>query len=98
MSLALRLRPEAERDLSDAAIWYEAQLAGLGHRFLDEVENAFSAIAEAPRRYPVVHKSMRRMLIRRFPFGVYYRIEKSAIVVLAVMHASRNPRRWKGRS
>ena len=82
----------------DAAAWYEDQRRGLGNRFLDEVVSAFSAISEAPRMFPSVHRNTRRALIRRFPFGVYYRIEGTEIVVVAVMHASRDPRRWKSRT
>ncbi len=82
----------------DAAAWYEDQRRGLGNRFLDEVVSAFSAISEAPRMFPSVHRNTRRALIRRFPFGVYYRIEGTEIVVVAVMHASRDPRRWKSRA
>lgn len=97
MTLEVRLRPEAEQDLTDAAAWYERQLPGLGHRFLDEVLVALSSIAEAPLIYPIVHRNTRRMLIHRFPFGVYYRVEDATIVVLAVMHGSRDPRRWQSR-
>lgn len=95
MTLGVRLRSEAEQDLSDAAAWYEEQLPGLGHQFLDEVLAAFSSITEAPLMYPVIHRNARRALIRRFPFGVYYLVENTAIVVVAVMHGSRDPRRWK---
>jgi plasmid stabilization system protein ParE len=97
MIVAVRLRPEAERDLADAATWYEDQLPGLGNRFLDEVLITFSAIAEAPLKYPTLHRDTRRALIHRFPFGIYFRVENTAIVVLAVMHGSRNPHRWKAR-
>ena len=48
MTLEVRLRPEAERDLADAAAWYEAQRQGLGNGFLDEVLTMLSSIAEAP--------------------------------------------------
>ncbi len=98
MILEVRLRPEAEQDLADAATWYEEQLAGLGHQFLDRVLQTFSAISETPLMYPVVHRNTRRALIYRFPFGVYYRVEDTAIVVIAVMHGSRDPRRWKIRA
>ncbi len=98
MTLELRLRPEAELDLAEAALWYEEQGSGLGHQFLDEVLAVFSTIAEAPLMYPIVHRSTRRALIHRFPFGVYYRVETTVIVVVAVMHGSRNPHRWKSRT
>jgi plasmid stabilization system protein ParE len=98
MTFEVRLRPEAEQDLSDAAVWYEERLSGLGHQFLDEVLTAFASLAKAPLRYPVVHRNTRRVLIHRFPFGVYYRAENNAIVVIAIMHGSRDPRRWKTRT
>lgn len=98
MTLELRLRPEAELDLSDAALWYEGQRSGLGHEFLDEVLAIFPKLTEAPLSYPTVHRNTRRALIHRFPFGVYYRVETTAIVVVALMHGSRHPRRWKTRT
>ncbi len=98
MTLEVRLRPEAEQDLSDAATWYEEQLPGLGHQFLDRVLQTFSAISGTPLMYPIVHRNTRRALIHRFPFGVYYRLEDTVIVVVAIMHGSRDPRRWKTRA
>ena len=98
MTLELRLRSEAELELMDAALWYEEQGLGLGHQFLDEALAAFSTITETPLMYPIVHRNTRRALIHRFPFGVYYRVETSTIVVVAVMHGSRDPRRWKTRT
>ena len=98
MTFELRLRPEAELELADAALWYEEQGLGLGHQFLDEALAAFSTITETPLMYPIVHRNTRRALIHRFPFGVYYRVETNTIVVVAVMHGSRDPRRWKSRT
>jgi plasmid stabilization system protein ParE len=95
MSVDVRLRPEAEADLLDAASWYERQLPGLGHRFLDQVEAVLSAISETPLMCAVLHRETRRALVRRFPFGVFYQVDESGIVVVAVMHASRDPLSWK---
>lgn len=98
MTLEVRLRPEAERDLVEAASWYEEQQSGLGHRFLDEVLKAFSAIGERPSLYPIVHRDTRRSLIHRFPFGVYYRVEHEVVVVIAIIHGSRDPGNWQRRT
>lgn len=98
MTHEVRLRPEAERDLADAAAWYEEQRKGLGHEFLDEVMTMLSSVAETPLMYAIVDRNTRRAVINRFPFGVYYRVENATIVVVAVMHGSRNPRRWKSRT
>ena len=98
MTLEVRLRSKAEQDLADAAAWYEEQRQGLGHEFLDEVLTMLASIAETPLMYPHVHRNTRRAVIHRFPFGVYFRVENAAVVVVAVMHGSRNPRRWKSRT
>ena len=98
MSFELRLRPEAELDLTDAAFWYEDQSSGLGRQFLDGVSASFSSISKTPKRYPLVYRNVRRALISRFPFGVYFVMEKGCVVVLAIIHGSRDPRLWKGRA
>jgi plasmid stabilization system protein ParE len=98
MNLNVRLREEADQDLAAAASWYEQQRAGLGHEFLDEALSVFQLIAEQPLKYPVVHRDTRRALMTRFPFGVYFRVEQSQIVVVAVIHGSRHPRRWQNRT
>ena len=95
MTLQLRVRPEAEQDIEEAATWYEQQRLGLGQEFLDEVLRAFEKISARPALYPAVHRETRRTLTRRFPFGVYYRVQRELVVDVAVMHGSRSPRRWK---
>jgi len=97
MTADVRLRPEAERDVSEAAAWYEGQREGLGDEFLDELLNTLTIIAQNPNLYPVIHRETHRALIHRFPFGVFYQVEGRQVAVLAVMHAKRHPRRWMGR-
>lgn len=98
MTLQLRVRPEAEQDLEEAAIWYEQQRSGLGDEFLNEVLRTFEKISEQPALHPILHRGTRRALTHRFPFGVYYRVQEKQMVVVAVMHGSRNPHRWKQRT
>lgn len=93
----IRLREEAEQDLVVAASWYERQRIGLGSEFLDEVLAALESVAGQPRMYPVIHRNTRRALMRRFPFGIFYRIESRHVVIVAIMHASRHPTRWQRR-
>jgi plasmid stabilization system protein ParE len=98
MTFVVRLRAEAESDIQDAAVWYESQRLCLGHDFLDAAEASFARISENPLQFPILYRSARRALLSRFPFGVFFRIEGQTIVVLAVMHASRNPVRWRDRT
>ena len=93
-----RLRPEAQRDIGDAAAWYEAQREGLGHEFLDELARTLKLVGANPTLYPLVHRQTRRALLHRFPFAVFYRAEDRQVMVIAVMHAKRSPRHWKRRN
>lgn len=97
MSLLVVFRPEAEDDVADAFAWYEEQSRGLGSHFLLCVEAALSQIKRHPDASPVVHRQIRRALLRRFPYGVFYLLEDTRILVLAVFHAKRSPALWKKR-
>jgi len=92
------VRPEAEADTKDAYLWYEAQRKGLGESFLLCIEEALSRISRNPLLYSIVHKNVRRVLLHRFPFGVFFIESENHISVLAVLHARRNPDAWKGRT
>ena len=92
------VRPEAEADLGGAYRWYEERCPGLGSDFLLSFEASLFAIQRYPEAYPIVHKQVRRALIRRFPYGVFYINEEKRIAIIAVMHAGRNPVKWKQRS
>jgi plasmid stabilization system protein ParE len=98
VTIPVNVRAAAQRDIDDAARWYESQQPGLGDAFLDEFLAASFRIGEDPLAYPEVGRSTRRILLRRFPFGIYYRLANDAAVVLAVMHGSRDPQRWKERT
>ncbi len=73
MIYQVQFRIEAERDIENAARWYEAQSQGLGHNYLNQITEAVVKLKESPFLYPVVHKGIRRVLIKKFPFGIYFR-------------------------
>jgi plasmid stabilization system protein ParE len=97
MIAEVRLRPEVEGDLLEAAVWYEGQRAGLGEDFLDAAAFTLSRIASSPSACSIVYRSTRRALFSRFPFGVFYQVEDRCIVVVAILHGSRHPRSWRKR-
>lgn len=92
------IRPEAEADLANARDWYERQRAGLGAEFLLCVEEVLERIGRTPEMYRVVHHDVRRVLTRRFPYAVYYRIAVNEVVVLGILHTRRDPREWQSRA
>jgi len=89
--------PAAAADIKAAYEWYEEQRSGLGDEFLTAVERAAASVIEQPEAYPVVHRDTRRILLERFPYGLYYRIRRKRVIVVACMHAARHPIRWKSR-
>ena len=91
--IPVSFEPEAAEDLRTAHDWYEERRAGLGHRFLDAVENAVTRISSDPRAFPVYHRDLRRVLVERFPYALYYRIYPAQVAVVAVFHGRRSPRR-----
>ena len=82
---------QAETDIDIAMGWYESQRQGLGFEFLDCLEEAVNRILESPKLYSTKHKRLRGALIRRFPFTVFYSIEKTVIVVHAVFDNRQDP-------
>ena len=98
MNRDLVVLPEAEADLTDAYTWYEERLPGLGSAFLLSVEAVIHSITRNPQLYSLVHKNVRRALVRRFPYAVFYIVEESHIAVLAIFHAKRHPATWRERS
>lgn len=98
MSRRLIVRPEAESDIAAAAQWYEEQRPGLSLAFRSALDRAFTAVSENPDRYAHIYRDVRRALVRRFPYGVFYVDQGERIVVIGVLHTSRDPKLWRSRS
>ena len=88
----------AERELNDAAQYYEHEQAGLGAAFVAEIERTTRTLIELPLASPVVLNSVRRRLCSRFPYALLYTVAESEIRILAVMNLKRRPGYWVGRS
>jgi plasmid stabilization system protein ParE len=95
--MRLTYPPEAEAELLEAVQFYERRVAGLGASFLREFESAISAIEEAPERWQLMEGGLRRFLMHRFPYGIYYRVEGEELRILVVKHHRRHPDYWKHR-
>ncbi|WP_082859446.1 type II toxin-antitoxin system RelE/ParE family toxin [Microbulbifer sp. Q7] len=98
MAYSLYIRPDAEADLASAYEFYEECRDGLGSDFLLCVEEGFSRIQHNPESYPCVHKDIRRLLIHRFPYSIFYTPRGSRLIVLAVLHCARAPATLKART
>jgi plasmid stabilization system protein ParE len=89
--------PQARAEYLAAIAYYEGRQPGLGARFAFEIENVIQRIVEAPQRWRIIEGEIRRCLANKFPYGVLYSIERSYVLVLAVMHHSRKPGYWHSR-
>jgi plasmid stabilization system protein ParE len=96
MSLKLIVRPEAEGDILNIALWYESREAGLGSGVTAEIGVATRRALENPFSYLLLRKNppVRRVLVRRFPYRLFYVVRPDAVVVFAVLHAVRHERHW----
>jgi len=86
-----------DRDVTSAFSWYNGESRGLGHDFLAELRSVYDRILEGPLKYPRVHSSTRRAILRRFPYAVYFTVDDDSVVILAVLHTSRDPGEWQRR-
>jgi toxin ParE1/3/4 len=84
------IRPAAEADLHDARSWYESQRAGLGDELVGEIDHAVRLLEEHPERRPVYYNGFRRLITRRFPYKIFYRIQNDCVIVFRILHARRN--------
>lgn len=97
MNLPVVLRDEATSEFDAAFDWYDAKQVGLGSEFVAEVEKVFDRIAANPLIHRIVFADVRKGVVRRFPYCVYYRAHPDRVEVIAVFHTSRDPSIWQGR-
>lgn len=96
MSRRLIVRPEAEADLAEIARWYEEKQPGLGWQFVEEAGQAVKRALGNPRAYRLMRRQpqVRRILVHRFPYRIFYVLRDDALVVFAVIHGKRKEATW----
>ena len=97
MSRSLVFRRKARQEFDSAGDWYERERPGLGSAFLAEVERVLQTVVSNPDTFPEVLEGIRKAVIKRFPYCLYFRVRGEVVVVLAVFHSARNPAAWRTR-
>lgn len=97
MSLPVVLTPEAQAEFDEAADWYEQQ-AGLGSAFTASVREVLHRIAGTPLMHQLVYQNIRRGVVRRYPYSIFYRVEPDRVTVIAVFDNRRDPSIWQSRA
>lgn len=90
-------KPVGLRSYAEAVQYYAEQRIAVAQAFINAIEDTGYRIREAPTRYAVIDEDVRRCMVRRFPHSVLYTIEQDYILILAVMHCSRESGYWKSR-
>ena len=90
----MKFSGRAVREIGEAFNWYEEQSKGLGSEFELAFELQLKRLEQVPLLYAEIISGVRRTLLPRFPYGVFYAVKSDLVHVLAVIHNSRNPRRW----
>jgi plasmid stabilization system protein ParE len=96
MSLRLIIRPEAEADIRATIQWYEEQQSGLGWQFAEETGKFIRRSLGNSRAYRLMRRQphVRRILMNRFPYRIFYLLREDALVVFAVIHGKRQEANW----
>jgi plasmid stabilization system protein ParE len=91
MTYSLSFLPEVEEDVISAYAWYEEKARGLGEEFLRIFYASANNLSRNPLLYQKVHGDFRRLLLRRFPYAIYFMIKENEIIVLGLFHCARDP-------
>lgn len=94
----LRVRAVARREIDVAFEWYRVRSPRAAEAFLTELADAIRRIREAPERFPVVHGRLRRVLLDRYPYGVYFKDLPKVVSVVGVIHGRQHPDTWLRRA
>lgn len=94
---ALVFSPEAFDDLQQAWHWYEARRAGLGAELEAAIETALLPARRTPEAFPLLEGRFRRVVVRRFPYHLYFISDDRQITVLLVFHTAQDPAKVFGR-
>ena len=85
-------------EFDSALEWYAGQSRDAAEKFAAQIDIALRRIEEAPERNRLVRAPLRRLIVRGFPYGVYYMVDAEIITVVGVVHGRRNLRRWLRRA
>ena len=97
MALRIIVKPLAELDLQEAVRWYVLENQELAEEFLLAFHSAMLAVSRTPMGFQRRYRSVRGFALKRFPYNIYYLLDKDTLFVIAILHQKRNPALWKKR-
>ena len=95
---SIELSDEAEVDFDKSYEYYYEDSLKVADTFFKIINLGFENIKQNPNSFPIAHKDVRKFVVKKFPFVIYYRIVNTVIQVIAIFHTSRNPEIWNERT
>lgn len=95
--MKIQILNAANQDLLDGYQFYEKQTEGLGSYFLDTLFSDIDSLKVYAGIHSLYLNRYHRLLSKRFPFAIYYRIENDTVFIYAVLDCRRNPAWAKNR-
>lgn len=86
----IAVRREAQFEVQEAFQYYQNKSEGLGFEFMRSIDAALQSVKRNPFAYQTIYKETRRVLLRKFPYALFYIAEESRIVVIACFHQKRS--------
>jgi len=88
----IRILPAVLQDISGATAWYDDDgCSGLGDRFVATFYSYLPEIQENGGSYRRAYLDFHKVLLRPFPYSVFYRLHEDIWIVTLVIHAARRP-------
>ena len=90
--MMIEYHPSVAAELEEIRDYYEGKSEGLGMAFVDELEQQLLRVAAMPGRWMIVRGNLRRSLMKRFPYVIFFReINGGGIRVTVVKHEKKHP-------
>jgi len=90
LSYRVYVRRQAELDAVEAQTWYELRQSGIGRSFSDEFGHTLRQLERTPLSHQKIYGPIRRVVLRRFPYLLWFVVEGEAVVILACTHGKRS--------
>ncbi|MEA3354678.1 MAG: type II toxin-antitoxin system RelE/ParE family toxin [Campylobacterota bacterium] len=87
----LKISKLAKEEIYDGTEYYNLQQSGLGDSFKSDVKQTIINIHQHPKLYPDITTNIKRCVLHRFPFSIFYTIRTDTILILTVAHQHRKP-------
>lgn len=92
------VRREAQPETQEAFHYYEGKSNGLGFEFLRSLDASLQSVKRNPFAYQPIYKQTRRVLLRKFPYAIFYVVDENRIIVIACFNQKRDPIDWLRRT